>query len=287
MSFDINPSLNNFANANYLQYFDIGGNQKLDFGTMPSFSFDYTTNPSANINAGMFFPTLQLPDFGKLMENAFKVNEQYMKAINEKNQFLFKQLAAQQNAQTSNKNGSLSKVDEDPEKISYDAKELKEKWSNKKPHLTDSFYKKVVKIAKELNCSPDSLMAVMNAESGIKATAKNPNSSATGLIQFMASTAKELGTTTEALKNMSEEQQLKYVEKYLKNMKKVAGLKKKDFVDAGTLYALVFLPGRAGQEVLTTSEEKYYAANYKVLDHNSDGKITKSELNAQVNRFMA
>ena len=136
--------------------------------------------------------------------------------------------------------------DEDTSNFSYDAKELKSKWAKKAPHLSDGFYNKVVAISKRIGCDPSSLMGVMNAESGLKASQGNKaGSGATGLIQFMPRTARNLGTSTQALRNMSAEQQLTYVEKFLVENKKMAGFKKDDKLDTGTLYALVFLPGFA------------------------------------------
>ncbi|MCM1339219.1 MAG: transglycosylase SLT domain-containing protein [Muribaculaceae bacterium] len=143
------------------------------------------------------------------------------------------------------------------------------------------FLDKVKKIAKKINCDYKDLLGVMNSESGINAKAKNPHSTATGLIQFMDFTAKSLGTTCSALRKMSPIKQLDYVEKFLKQQKKAAGFSSSHKLDGGELYALVFLPARAKREVLTQRGEKYYAAN-KGLDKNKDGKITQSELDARV-----
>lgn len=176
--------------------------------------------------------------------------------------------------------------DADTTNFSYDAGELKERWAKKKPNLSDEFYNKVVQVAKRLNCSPDDLMAVMNAESGINPTAKNPNSSATGLIQFTEATAKGLGTTTSALKKMSAEEQLVYVEKYLANTKRNANLKDNDKITASTLYTMVFLPSKVNKNVITNAGEAYYEHN-KGLDINKDGVITKDELGQRVKNFMA
>ena len=176
--------------------------------------------------------------------------------------------------------------DEDTSNFSYDAKELKSKWAKKAPHLSDGFYNKVVAISKRIGCDPSSLMGVMNAESGLKASQGNKaGSGATGLIQFMPRTARNLGTSTQALRNMSAEQQLTYVEKFLVENKKMAGFKKDDKLDTGTLYALVFLPGFAKRNVLTSRGSVYYNANTG-LDRDHDGKITKADLARQVHRFM-
>ena len=66
-----------------------------------------------------------------------------------------------------------------------------------------TFIAKVKSISAKLLIEPDWLMAVMYKESGINEKAVNPNGGATGLIQFMPTTAKSLGTTTAALRAMS------------------------------------------------------------------------------------
>lgn len=176
--------------------------------------------------------------------------------------------------------------DEDTSNFNYDAKALKSKWSKKAPWLSDAFYSKTVAISQRLGCDPNALMAVMNSESGLKSTAGNKNGGATGLIQFMPSTAKALGTSTSALRNMSAEQQLVYVEKCIAGTKKMAGFKSSDKLDSGTLYSLVFLPAFAKREVLTSKGSKYYSANAG-LDMNGDGQITKSDLRKRLQKFMA
>lgn len=143
------------------------------------------------------------------------------------------------------------------------------------------FLNKVKQIAKRINCNYRDLLAVMNSESGIRADARNSASSATGLIQFVESTAKSLGTTTAALKQMTPIQQLDYVEKFYMKNKAAAGFGANDKLSAGDLYALTFLPARAKRDVLTSSGENYYNAN-RGLDINKDGKITKNELAQRV-----
>lgn len=175
---------------------------------------------------------------------------------------------------------------EDTSYFSYDAQALKSKWAKKKPHLTDEFYQKIVEIAKKINCDPGDLLGLMNAESGIKASSVNKNGGATGLIQFMPSTAKAFGTSTAALKQMTEVQQLEYVEKFFIKMKKMAKIPDNKPIGRGTLYALVFLPARANSEILTQAGEKYYNAN-KGADRNKDGKITMTELGERIERFCA
>lgn len=132
-------------------------------------------------------------------------------------------------------------------------------------------------MSQRLNCNPNDLKAVMYSESNCNPQAVNPNGGATGLIQFMPSTARRLGTTTQQLRNMSVEQQLPYVEKYIKMAKRDAGFSSDARIDAGTLYSLIFLPGFAKREVLCSSGSSYYRAN-RGLDRNGDGHITKTDL---------
>ncbi len=146
--------------------------------------------------------------------------------------------------------------------------------------LGQNFLEKVKEVAKRLKCDYRDLIGLMNSESGLNPKARNKKSRATGLIQFMPSTARELGTTVDELMNMSAIDQLDYVEKYLSNAKRIRfGSNEK--LDAGELYALTYLPARANRSVLATSNEKYYKWN-KGLDLNGDGKITKAELAMRV-----
>lgn len=164
------------------------------------------------------------------------------------------------------------------------AKELYQKWKKINPDLKEDFYEKVIKISKNINCSPDDLLALMNSESGLDSKITN-SIGAVGLIQFLPSTARDLGTTTETLKNMSPVEQLDYVEKYLLKMKKTSGYTRLDKLNSGTLYALTFLPAYAKQEVLSTTNDKYYKQN-KGLDINNDGRITKTDLSRKLKQKM-
>ena len=152
-----------------------------------------------------------------------------------------------------------------------------------KKNLGKEFLKEVKKAAKEINCNYKDLLALLNSESSLNPKAINNRTKAAGLLQFMPSTAKDLGTSTEEILNMSATEQLVYVVKYFKIHKKIAGFKPNARLDAADLYALTFLPGRAKREILTDSSEKYYKHN-KGLDLDRDGKITKTELAARINQ---
>ncbi len=155
--------------------------------------------------------------------------------------------------------------------------------------IDPDFMYKVQKIASDLNCNTEDLLAVMNAESGLDAQAENISGrGAVGLIQFTDVAVQELNrhgcnVTKEQLKNMDALEQLDYVEKYLKIAKSYK-FSEDAKLSAGDLYAIVYLPGRADREVLSVKGENYYNSNIG-LDINRDGKITKAELENRVNHF--
>ena len=105
----------------------------------------------------------------------------------------------------------------------------------------NDFVIKVREVSNRLGIDPNWLMAIMYFESAKSFSPSIQNSiGATGLIQFMPSTARGLGTSTTALKNMSAVDQLDYVEKYLRVYKG----KIKSYVDT---YFAVFFPLAIGK----------------------------------------
>lgn len=139
-----------------------------------------------------------------------------------------------------------------------------------------AFLAKVISICRILDIEPEWLMQVFINESGMDHQAVNTKSNATGLIQFMPSTAISLGTTVAALKAMSNVQQLDYVYKYLAPY---AG-KMKSYID---LYFTVFFPAAIGKPddwVLQTSKlsASLIASQNPVFDLNKDGKLTVAEV---------
>ena len=140
-----------------------------------------------------------------------------------------------------------------------------------------AFAQKVEDISAQLGIDPDWLMLVMYFESGLNPKAVNKTSGATGLIQFMPSTARNMGTSTESLANMDALVQLDYVYRYLSPYKG----KMSSLVD---VYLSVFYPsavGKADNYVLGgagTEISKKIASQNKIFDTNKDGQITKGEV---------
>lgn len=135
---------------------------------------------------------------------------------------------------------------------------------------------------------PSWLMACMAFETGRTFAPFIRNaagSGAVGLIQFMPSTATALGTTTEKLGGMNAVDQLEYVERYFLPWKgKLNNL--------GDVYGAILWPGMIGKAddyIVFDAADGAHPARYmqnRGLDTNHDGKITKIEVTATVQRFL-
>lgn len=129
---------------------------------------------------------------------------------------------------------------------------------------------------------PSWLMTCIAWESGrtFRADIKNmAGSGATGLIQFMPSTAKSLGTTTSALAAMTPEDQINYVWKYFRDWKG----RLRSLAD---VYMAILWPAAVGKpEGHVLWDKKSRPTTYRQnagLDVNRDGTITKAEAAAKV-----
>ncbi|MCS4300627.1 L,D-transpeptidase family protein [Chryseobacterium sp. BIGb0232] len=177
-------------------------------------------------------------------------------------------------------------------------------WSGK---VSCDFRKKVVEICKDLwpknyMVMANNLMACMAWETGesFSPSAKNPKSTATGLIQFMADTAKDLGTTTSALAKMTAVKQLDYVKKYFENIRN----KDYEFVD---FYLRILFPASMGKsdehvvfsrdgEGLNKGDRNYkerinaYGVNSGFDTNpkygNGDGMVTKAEIKKGIQKYI-
>lgn len=132
------------------------------------------------------------------------------------------------------------------------------------------FIDKVIKIANDLNINPNWLMFVMWFESKLNPKAVNPISKATGLLQFMPTTAWALGTTTDSLLSMNNVQQLDYVLAYLRPYKG----KMKKWID---VYLAVFYPAAIGNPDYVITRD-IVAKQNKIFDINNDLDISVKEI---------
>jgi len=157
------------------------------------------------------------------------------------------------------------------------------------------FIEKVKALAKELKCSYIDLLACMSFETGktFSPSVRNPNGSATGLIQFIESTARGLGTSTAELARMSRVGQMDFVRRYFLTgpIRNVASPTIEDLYMAILWPAAVGKPNdfvlftdpgedRAPRNATGRRTDAYWVN--RGLDKNKDGRITKSEAAAKV-----
>lgn len=132
---------------------------------------------------------------------------------------------------------------------------------------------KIKDISEKFSIKPIWLMRVIIKESGGYPNAVNPKSNATGIIQWMPSTAKYLGTSVDNLKQMSIVEQLYYVEKYLHKVTSNYNINSYE-----NLYLSVFYPKALGKSdnYIIGNNDKVVAQN-KTVDFDNDGIITKND----------
>ena len=145
--------------------------------------------------------------------------------------------------------------------------------------VSPTFKDRLFWLCDELDINPDYLMACMAFESAetFRPDIKNAaGSGATGLIQFMPSTALGLGTTVAKLAAMTAEDQLNFVYKYFRPYKgRLQTLE--------DTYMAILLPSQVGKELSSVlfSGGVAYRQNAG-LDSNRDGRVTKAEASAKV-----
>ncbi|EOD0154323.1 hypothetical protein ACI8OI_004360 [Salmonella enterica] len=146
----------------------------------------------------------------------------------------------------------------------------------------DAFRSKLLEVSRELSIDPNYIMACIALETGktFRTDIKNPGSSATGLIQFMDDTAKDLGTTTRQLRAMNHVEQMEYVKRYFKMQADNVGVSTEQWTLEDVYYS-IFRPKTIllgpNDVVYQRSDGDYYSKN-QYHDRNSDWKITKNEI---------
>ena len=167
--------------------------------------------------------------------------------------------------------------------LSFPKKMREIAWGRK---VSPEFKRKLLDICDRLGVEPNYLMAAMAFESAgtFSSAVKNKHSGATGLIQFMPSTAKELKTTTNALANLSAVDQLEYVEKYFRRF--AHRLHTLEDVYMAILYPVAV--GKPNSFVLFERGTIAYKQNAPLDTPEGakgvDGKITKAEAAAKVRK---
>lgn len=149
----------------------------------------------------------------------------------------------------------------------------------------EQFLAKVAQIASMLGVTADELMAMFYIESAVNPAAVNKYTGATGLIQFMPATAKALGTTVDALRQMSGTDQLDYVYEYLK-------IYRGQLSNVYDLYFAIFFPlaiGKPDNWILQTNRlpASIIAKQNAGYDLDNSGSITVGEVKAAIDKRLS
>lgn len=149
-------------------------------------------------------------------------------------------------------------------------------------------------LANRLKLQPNWLSLIIYKENRGCTKTKNSLTNAVGIIQWLPSTAKALGTSVEELSKMSFTEQLEYVEKYLNYVQAVGKINSYE-----DLYLSIFFPkalgkddsyimGTAPPDSLNYSQmsfsQKVYAYN-SAIDMNKDDLITVKDFKRFANTF--
>jgi hypothetical protein len=156
------------------------------------------------------------------------------------------------------------------ENVSASSSSFSQKYKSK--NFTSNKAKMIEAVAKSIGVDPNDLAAVISFETAgtFSPSAKNPKSSATGLIQFMEGSGgtkgKYYGMSRKKFASLSFDEQMVYVEKYFKER----GFKSSKKRNVADLYTAVTGYGYK-------KGSRAYELN-KVWDSNKDGYIAKGEM---------
>ncbi len=149
--------------------------------------------------------------------------------------------------------------------------------ASKYVYNVDQFEDKVKQVSHKLDVPPEWLMAVMHSESRFDASVKNhKGSGATGLIQFMPTTAKDYDITVEKLRNMNHVEQMDFVFEYLNEKRETY----RDYDSLTDLYLAILYPKAIAEEycyTLYAKPTKAYEMNIG-LDKDKDGRVTVQDI---------
>lgn len=159
-------------------------------------------------------------------------------------------------------------------------------------HVDQTFLRTLAAIVDRNGWDIDGIAGVISHESRFDPAAHTPipGQTATGLIQFIESTARTLGTTTAALRTMTALQQLPYVEKFFLRTLHSVPKRPEDYLLATFGRADLINAGDATVIDRADSDDPAEAERYRVnsaLDSTGKGYITVGDLRSSAHRTLA
>lgn len=127
------------------------------------------------------------------------------------------------------------------------------------PNISFNFFNEVTKVAKNINCNPEDLAAIIYKESHFDPKAKSSSGKYVGLIQMDKMTFDSLAIRNKCSYNdyctLPREKQLKYTEAYLKFRINEKGLKGKR-LSGGQIYTLIRRPAEIHNRGVVNKHQK-------------------------------
>lgn len=147
-------------------------------------------------------------------------------------------------------------------------------------------------MALELDIPYEWIVFIIESESGGDPAARNPKSKATGIIQWLPSTARDLGTSVRKLRKMTVREQLPWVKKYFLTQSKNFKFELADIESYVDLYLTVFHPKAVlkGDEYIISSKGKKAYRQNSIIDTDygdNDGHLEVSDLKLFANRALS
>jgi len=151
--------------------------------------------------------------------------------------------------------------------------------------IDQDFAASIESLGNDLGVDPMYLANVMYSESRLDPSMKNKaGSGATGLIQFMPTTASNLGTTTDELSRMTPVEQMEYVRRYFSADNLGAGRLRdlRNDPSQHNVNMAVFLPSMIGKPVDTQIPRKYWRQNGSIRTPADYSRDAEERVNAFV-----
>jgi hypothetical protein len=151
--------------------------------------------------------------------------------------------------------------------------------------IDQDFAASIESLGNDLGVDPMYLANVMYSESQLDPSKKNKaGSKATGLIQFMPTTASNLGTTTDELSRMTPVEQMEYVRRYFSADNLGAGRLRdlRNDPSQHNVNMAVFLPSMIGKPVDTQIPQKYWRQNGSIRTPDDYTRSAEERVNAYI-----